>query len=307
MNELVEYQEKPVVTEPTKQQMAVAIQSMIDIASIDIYSEDKPRTHLGASVIGEDCAAKTWFSFRWARFGSYPGRLLRLFNTGHEEEKRFLTWFRAIGFEVFDFDPSTNKQFRITACGGHFGGSLDAGAIYRGSQYNNEFTRTLASIIGMPVLLEFKTHNRKQFDKLKKHRVKVTHHKHFVQMSTYGAFYGLRFGIYAAYCKDNDELHIEVLELDWQLAGDSVRKATEIITATSVPARISLDPTYFECKAMCSFVDVCHHGAKMETNCRSCRHASAADNAEWYCGYHKGIIPHNIIPTGCQYWAQLDV
>ena len=282
-----------------------AIQSQIDIAAEQLYASDKPREHLGASIIGEDCAAKVWFGFRWAKHGSWSGRMLRLFNTGHREEARFIEWFKSIGFQVSEFAEDGN-QHRITAASGHFGGSLDSQAMYVGNDIQNEFTTIIAWLLGVPVILEFKTHNKRNMDKLKKNGVKAAFHKHFTQMSTYGAFYGYQYGIYAGYCKDDDYIHIEVVVLDWSLAGDMVRKAEEIITAESIPQRIAENDTYYECKG-CTYNDICHHQAPMLKNCRSCRFAKAADNKQWFCTQWNNNIPSDFIPQGCPKWAQLNV
>src|SRR6476661_7858189 len=79
------------------------------------FAED-PRTHLGASIIGHDCKAYAWNTFRWLRFEEFSGRMLRLFNRGHEEEQRFVRWLVGAGFTVYETDPNTGKQFRIVGC-----------------------------------------------------------------------------------------------------------------------------------------------------------------------------------------------
>ncbi len=283
-----------------------ALAAQIDVASEMLYANDKPREHLGASVIGEDCAAKVWFSFRWAKTSFIPGRILRLFNTGHREEARFIEWFETVGFEVSGFTPE-GDQHRIKGASGHFGGSLDSLAVYRGNpKIQNEFSKTLEQIIGIPVILEYKTHNKKSYDNMLKHGLKISKWKHFTQMSTYAAFHRIDCGIYAAYCKDDDRVYPEMLPMDWSLAGDMVRKAEDIIQSKQRPARISENPTYFECK-QCTYSDICHDKAPMQKNCRSCRHADAADGQQWYCGQWGKNIPKDFIPVGCDWWAQVDV
>jgi len=293
------------------QKLSTAIEVAIDVGCETLYQSDKPRQHLGASIIGEDCARKVWYSFRWAKHGLFSGRQLRLFNTGHKEEIRFLEWFRAIGFEVFDFDPSNNEQFRITAVGGHFGGSLDGGAILKTlDKVPYDLTETLAFLLNKPVLLEFKTHNKRNFAKFKakdgsRKSVQISFPKHHVQMSTYGTFYGLEYYIYAAYCKDDDSIHIEVGKPDPALCADMVRKATEVVTTRKPPPRLAENPTYHEC-TICSYKAICHENAVMEKNCRTCRHGVAQENKVWFCYRWNAPIPDDVIPQGCGQWAQLD-
>jgi hypothetical protein len=88
-------------------------------------AEDGLRPHLGASLIGDDCERKLYYTFRWATVERHDGRLLRLFQTGHLAEHRFVADLRSIGCEVQEINPETGKQWQVSAVGGHFGGSMD--------------------------------------------------------------------------------------------------------------------------------------------------------------------------------------
>ena len=90
---------------------------------VKLYGNEN-RNHLGASELGEQCFRKLYYKFRWFRKPSFDGRMLRLFNVGHMAEPRFITYLRGIGFEVKEFSED-GKQFRISGCKGHYGGSLD--------------------------------------------------------------------------------------------------------------------------------------------------------------------------------------
>ena len=61
------------------------------------------RPHLGGSMIGEKCERKLVYSFRWAKQPVHAGRLLRLFNRGHLEEFRFVSYLRRIGAEIREY------------------------------------------------------------------------------------------------------------------------------------------------------------------------------------------------------------
>ena len=52
--------------------------------------------------------------------------MLRLFETGTREEARRIQNLRATGATVLEVDPETGRQYRVSALGDHFGGSLDA-------------------------------------------------------------------------------------------------------------------------------------------------------------------------------------
>jgi hypothetical protein len=266
------------------------------------FDED-PRTHLGASVIGDDCQAKAWNAFRWLKFEQFDARMLRLFNRGHEEEARFVRWLTVAGWEVREFDPVTTKQFRITGVKGHFGGSLDGLA-----KAPSHYAMTIGLDPDTVFLIEFKTHSEKSFAKLKKDGVVKAKPQHYRQMCSYGRAYGLKFALYCAVNKNNDELHFEVVPLDWREADDLFRKAESIILSQVRPPKIAMTETFFDCK-YCDFAGLCHRNEVPTKNCRSCRHATPVDNAGWYCAIHSPVngenIPKEVIPVGCPSYARI--
>lgn len=277
----------------------------IDAACVTLYDEGH-RNHLGASLIGRTCKRELWFGFRWVRKILFDGRKLRLFNRGHREEERFVEWLRAAGFKVWTHDESQPKkedgtypQFRISSSGGHFGGSLDGIAEFP-PHYN----------IPEAILLEFKTKGTGSgFNSLVQNGMAVEAQEHFAQTSTYGADskYRFRFVLYMSINKNDDSIHIELVALDWNLGEQMKLKAEQIILSRTPPPRISNQRTYQRCN-YCDFQDICHDGAQIERNCRSCVHAVPVDNAEWFCSHEQNnaVIPSTIIPNGCQLYTPLD-
>lgn len=286
--------------------------------------DDGPRGHLGASLIGDPCMRKLWYVFRWVKHTRHTGRMYRLFNRGHREEERFVEWLKGTGIAVSEFmepDNSTpvgfgkykdlsfdqisvsdpnyaewvkdklkGQQHRISAVGGHFGGSLDG-------------IGTLPS--GEQVLLEFKTHNNKSFKELVNHGVKVKKPLHFAQMSMYGKHYRLKYAIYMAIDKNTDDLHIEVVELDWASATELERKAEFIISSHEAPPRLHNNDSHFECK-YCDYRLLCFDFDKtLDHNCRSCSHCWPVDNAEWYCDIYQCNVPKEHIKDGCENWEPI--
>ena len=98
-------------------------------ASYEADRDDGFRPHLGASQIGKSCERALWYDFRWVTRSGFPGRILRLFETGQLEEARLVRNLRRIGATVLEVDPETGRQWRVEAHGGHFGGSLDGVAL----------------------------------------------------------------------------------------------------------------------------------------------------------------------------------
>lgn len=300
--------------------------------------DEGPRWHLGASLIGEECIRKLWSTHRWLKHERHEPRMLRLFNRGHREEPAFIRMLRGIGFEVWEYQPEilhyhpesdsywigrtfdpgdglvmdvTNEawhvetaklrnvvfkseQNRVTACRGHFGGSLDG--INR---------PPLKYGIGKPLLCEFKTNGTGAgFNDLCKYGVKHAKPVHYAQMCVYGEAYGFTDALYLNVNKNDDSLHVEIVELDFEHGRAMKAKAERIITSPYAPARISDTPAFTKCQR-CHLRGICHEGEVPEKNCRSCTHAVPADNSEWHCNLFNGIIPRNFVKTGCDNWKSI--
>ena len=59
-------------------------------AAYEAERGDGFREHLGASLIGKSCERALWYDFRWVTRARFPGRILRLFETGQLEEARLV-------------------------------------------------------------------------------------------------------------------------------------------------------------------------------------------------------------------------
>lgn len=269
----------------TRQALANRIKDDIDAFCVKELTDER-RKHLGASVIGDKCNAKSWYAFRWAKLPDFDGRMLRLFNRGHLEEPRAIRWLRGIGCQVWEVDPTTKKQFRIYGFRGHFGGAMDAQGI---TPYFPD----------LPMLGEFKTYNDKQFTKLIKTRsVALTKPEHFRQMCCYGRDYGFKYALYYATNKNDDEIYIEIVELSVPEADRMATISQEVISAKQRPPRIAESEIFFDCK-YCDFAGICHRGEPVNINCRSCKMAEPIDGGQWYCHRHLAVIPDDVILTGC--------
>lgn len=277
--------------------LSARIKRDINDYAIKTYYEPH-RWHLGASLIGHECSRYLWFVFRWAgrmlgagfndeERHNNLGRMQRLFNRGHREEERYVEYLKGIGCEVWTHDKDGN-QFRMSAVGGHYGGSLD-GIVRFPARYKIE----------EPLLVEFKTVGTgKGFNDLAEKSLAIAKPQHFSQMSTYGNEYKLRYGCYFNTNKNDDDIYVEVVKLNWGMAEQFKAKAERIIRSQEPPPRISESPTTFACK-YCDFVKVCHHAALPERNCRSCQFARPVPGAEWFCNAHNAQIPRIVIPLAC--------
>lgn len=254
--------------------------------------DDGPRSHLGASIIGHECERYIWFSFRWMYYQIFSGRMQRLFQRGHLEEHRIFQWLQGIGFKTKAVTVD-GKQIRIVFAEGHGGGSTDGVGILPTRYGTFE-----------PLLLEMKTQKDKKFSVLQGSGVQKEKPMHFIQASVYGRQLGIKYCLYIAVNKEDDDLDVEVIELDWGLADAELAKAEKIINSHFPPRRISENPSLWKCK-YCPAVAVCHLGAPVMKNCRSCYNAEAVDAAQWKCNKWNAIIPESEIAKGCDAWQQL--
>lgn len=279
-----------------RKKLANKIKEDIDAYCKQKYNEGH-RKHLGASVMGKPCDRQLWYNFRWVKLEVHEGRVQRLFQVGHNAEPRFIEYLRGIGFEVKEFANQAEveasyidgeivepKQFRITGCNGHYGGSLDG--------------MCKAPNIIEPMLLEFKTNGTGAgYAKVATSDLSDAKPEHWRQMCQYGYKMGLKYGLYLIENKNDSDITVKIVELDWNVGRECEKRAQDIINAKVPPQKISENPAAFECK-FCSYRDICHYSEKVEVNCRSCRNATPVADGKWNCSLY-GDIPDSFIATGC--------
>ena len=254
--------------------------------------EEGFRSHMGASGIGKECGRAIWYSFRWTTKPHFQGRMVRLFNRGHLEEARFIALLLTIGVQVFQQDADGN-QFRISACGGHYGGSGDGVGIGIPDLPQDA-----------PCLLEFKTHSEKSFLKVKAEGVRAAKFEHYVQMNQYMRKMNLYFALYGAVNKNTDEIYWEIVPLDIINADQFLDRAQVLVFSREAPTKISNSPGWFACK-FCDHKAVCHQAAPPAINCRTCHYAMSAEDGLWYCENPVAPvagIPKELQLTGCSHY-----
>lgn len=256
--------------------------------------EESHRTHLGASIMGGECARAIYMSHRWCTKGQFSGRILRLFNRGHLEEGRFIALLLTIGCHVWQQDEN-GKQFRISGSDGHFGGSGD-GII--GSLPDLDHNQV--------ALGEFKTHNEKSFHKLagknwnkyvdwlvgrekdaqkfEGEGVRKAKFEHYVQMQIYMRKMGLSVALYVAVDKNSDGIYAELVPLDTEIADQFIERADKIVWLQKAPRRIATSASDWRCM-WCDHKPVCYGKAAPDRNCRTCIFSSPqpGGNGRWAC------------------------
>lgn len=209
------------------------IQQLIDQHHAD--QKEQPRPHLGASMLGHPCDRWLWLSFRWAVVEKFPGRILRLFRRGQNEEQQIISDLRAIGLDVRT--PSEGQSRVDFGC--HVSGSIDA-----------RVESGVPGAVKTPHVAEFKTHSLKSFNDVKAKGVKESKPMHWAQMQLYMLGTELNRALYVAVCKDDDRIYTERVRLDLPLAQLLVERGHRITQSDRMPEPISTNPTWYECK-MC--------------------------------------------------------
>jgi hypothetical protein len=225
---------------------------------------------LGASFLGEECARKTWLSWRAYAKSQFDGRMLRLFGTGHWQEDRIIADLRAAGLVVFDRDTATGEQIQFIDDTGHFIVKLDG------------VVKNVPESEKTPHVLEIKTHNKNSFSGVEKHGVQKSKPEHYVQVQAGMMMSGLTRGLYVALCKDNEQFYVERIKSDVAIQAEARKKITTLVNATIRPAGISTDGESFGCK-FCDMKSVCVGSVPPLRTCRSCRGSAVGPDGIWRC------------------------
>jgi hypothetical protein len=240
-------------------------------AKLEATQDRSHRAHLGASILGGSCVRAVWYSFRWAARETFSGRMLRLFNRGEREEAPLLNYLSAIGCKVWPIDPATGKQWRVSFANGHGGGSTDGVAMGIPELGPN-----------VPFLIECKTHNDASFRSLQNEGLCQSKPQHFGQMQIYMHGLELPAGLYMAINKNDDDLHLEIVQPNPGFAATLIDRAEFVVDADSPPQKINKSPGYYVCK-FCKFRDICHNEELPEVNCRTCHFSKPIEGGKWFC------------------------
>ena len=243
----------------------------------DHMKQGEKRTYLGMSIIGHKCHRYLQFVHYGCVISEYPERIERLFEDGHGAEAQLIKALKKIGIHVYD------QQLKVVGRTGHVQGHIDG----NGSWFSDEFQLFSAE----PFLVEFKTHNQKSFDELKRvYDLQKTKPIHYSQMISYMGHQEQLKGLYVAKNKNDSAIEIRIIDFDQEHFNDLGRKEVEVVTADTLLPRIGNDNrTWFECK-MCNAKSVCFGDSKPEADCRNCNHVDVLDGGKWRCTKHAKFV-----------------
>ena len=245
-------------------------------------TESELRNHLGLSGIGNVCHRALQFQHYWAYTTEHSARILRLFNVGHDAEPKIIADLKTQGWSVYA------DQAEVVGIAGHWKGHIDGECDH--PDFND----------GKTMLIEFKTHNDKSFNDLKKKAVKVSKPGHYAQMQAYMGYRVRDCGLYVAINKNTSEYYFEIIPFDMDAFSDIIEKQSEVLMSEVLLPRIGTGtPSWFECK-FCDAKDVCYHRAEPHVNCRSCEHVDVLDDGKWRCTFAKHSAKGKYLTIGEQ-------
>jgi hypothetical protein len=281
----------PQTTDPT----LLAMNDLFEIAQ-----DSRPRSHLGASMIGDNCHRKLWYSFRWTANPVFYASTLYRFEDGHRSEDIVAERLRLVPeLELHTHTPE-GGQFNFKDHGGHFAGSADG------------FVKGLLQAPKTPHVWEHKCCNETKFKKLDKLKKDIGEKNALLEWDgiyyAQGQVYMHYFGMTRHYltCATPGSRDITSVRTDYhpEFAKSIVDKAAGIIASDTPPTKITEKADSYLCK-WCTFKEQCHYDAPIAENCRTCKHSKPVDGG-WHCYKHNTPLDYQTQYEGCGDFVAID-
>lgn len=230
--------------------VAEFVNALIDEALVERNHQQRPRTYLGGSRIGEPCARKLVYEVTHTPIDDgkgFSGRTLRTFDVGHQFEALTISWLRSAGFDLRTHRRD-GEQFGFATAGGRIRGHID-GVIVDGPDIG----------VTWPILWEHKAVGAKPWADLARRGVQVARPIYYAQLLIYMAYMQLERALFTALNKDTQELHHELVPLDVRAAQALSDKAVDVIRAAEageLPPRIAASPDFYLCR-WCAYAQRC--------------------------------------------------
>lgn len=265
------------------------------IKAIYRWYEDQERSWdnagLPSSYMAHPCDRMHWYAFRWAAHAKpKEGRILRLFDTGKQEEDRIIEDLKRIGCEVSEVNPQTGKQWKFYLASGHVVVKPDG------------IVTNVPDAPNKPHMLECKTAKAKDYNAIVKHGLHKHKPDHYIQCQLQMHARGIDRCLYIIKNKDTEDLHGIRLHHDPDFCAEVLKRAEQIISTDWAPPKLHDDPekkAAWQCR-FCDFRGVCHDGDFSRVNCRTCLHAQVGPAGKWLCTKHGGIeLDYRMQQDGC--------
>jgi hypothetical protein len=253
------------------------------------------RPYLGMSAIGQECGRALWYSFRWAAKQSFGADTLKRFEDGHASEDVQADRLRLVpGLTLLTIDPDTGRQWGCIDHGGHFRGHAD-GAVQGLLQAPKTWHVWEHKACDEKKLVELEKAKR---DFGEKGALKAWNATYYAQAVLYMHYLGLDRHYLTASSPGGRRTISVRTEADEPEALRLIERARGIIESPRPLTRIG-DATHRACR-WCSFAAACHEGEGLETNCRTCLHATARiESGDWHCARWNKALDEDTQRAGC--------
>lgn len=230
----------------TKQRAGVPTLEMLDLAASGV--QDKPRTYLGGSRLGEECARKLQYEYEGAARPAIGARTQLIFDAGHAGEASVARLLKQV------FDLRTNKasgaQFGFETAGGRIRGHID-GVICGGP----------AELGPYPYLWEHKEVGAKYWTAIERNGVRAERPVYAGQIATYQAYLDLTANpaLFTFGNRDTREIGFERVPFDARLAQECTDRGVQVLTASEAGERLPrpyASADFYKCK-FCDFRGEC--------------------------------------------------
>ena len=261
------------------------------------------RLHLGMSG-GGMCPRKQWYGWLWAHDNFISARGLKAIDDGNRHEDIVAQRIQMIDdITLMTRDPETGGQFEVVDGGGHVRGHMD------GVVYHHPAAPKTAHVWECKVTNERKLN---EFRKIKakdgqKATLKQWNFVYWVQAQLYMLYghYKRHWTVVAsAGARDWDACRTELVRDEAEYFAERLRSMVE--NYNELPERISESPTHFECR-WCDAKEVCHAGATVERNCRTCAYSRPVEGPQWHCQKHDEILSPEKQAAGCDAYQVREV
>lgn len=264
-------------------------------AALESTQEQRVRSYLGASAIGDPCDRKLWLNFRWVKRGLIKASGLRRIKDGHRGEKVVADLLRMVPGLDLSTEKEPGVQHSFEALSGHFRGNCDG---------------LLMGLLQDPTTLymwECKIVNEAKFKKLESLKLKNPSEAlknwdivYYAQAQIYMHFFDAKKHYLTVGSPGVRDLTSAVTEYDKGEAEKYIERAKRIIFSPRPFLKISNDAAWHECK-ICSFHSMCHEqDMPRNKNCRTCLHSTPLKTGGWKCELHSKDLDADAQEKGCE-------
>lgn len=266
---------------------ASAFQAHIDGHMETASLEREQRDYLGGSRLGVECERALFYEYTHTPKDSdrnFKGKTLRVFNMGHDGEKRMAEYLRMAGFELLTERPD-GKQFGFWIAPHPETGKARIAGHLDGVITKAPAIEFLPLPIYGPCLWENKELGAKSWNDVLKKGLQRSKPIYFVQMQIYMPYLGLTEhpGLFTAENRDTGELYAELIPFDAGVAQAASDKGARVISAGEAEnlPRIATTSNDYRCKSMCDFPGTCWAKPDPVAGAVPARAWFQGENGEW--------------------------